>query len=383
MTSEPRRPPALRSPLAALALLGLLAPGCSRPEAAPAPAPVPVRVATVERRDVPIEVDAIGTVTPVSQVTVRSRVEGAVASVAVREGQQVEPGDLLFTLDPRPFEAALAQARANLARARAQAEKSRADLARQSKLLAAGVVSRQAYDSFRTQSRADAKVVDADEAAVRASKLDLGYTRILAPIRGRAGSLLVHEGDAVKANETALIELNQIAPIDVRFTVPETELPAIQAAIAAGAVPVHARPGGSAAPAAAGTLHFVDNTVDPATGTIALKARFDNEDLHLWPGQFVDVVVRLGERRNATVVPEQAVQPGQDGPIAFVVDPHDHAQVRKVGVDFSRGGETVVTRGLEPGERVVVDGQLRLHPDAVVQVEEGPAELARAPDAHS
>jgi multidrug efflux system membrane fusion protein len=374
MPSAPH--PALLPRPAWYAVLALLLAGCSRSGAPPAPPPVPVRVATVERRDMPVDVDAIGTVVPVAYVTVRSRVDGTIAAALVRDGQDVEAGTPLFELDSRPLEAALAQSRANLQRARSQADHSRADAERQEKLLAAGVTSREAYDTAQTQARVDAQAADAGEAAVRTAELDLGYAHIRAPIPGRAGSLLVHEGDVVKANETALIEINQLTPIDVRFTVPEQRLPAVQAALAAGPVPVTAQPGGSDQPPAQGELHFVDNAVDTTTGTIALKARFANQGHRLWPGQFVDVVMQVGQRPDAIVVPEQAIQAGQDGPIAFVIDAHDHAQLRSVGVDFSRGGRTVVTSGLAPGERVVIDGQIRLSPDAPVRVEKGPAEVA-------
>jgi multidrug efflux system membrane fusion protein len=295
----------------------------------------------------------------------------------------VRPGDLLFTIDPRPFEAALAQAQANLARDRAQAQRSRVDAERQTKLFSEGVASQQVVDTVRTQASVDAGAVRAGEAQVRKAELDLEYTRIEAPIGGRIGSLLVHEGDVVKANDTTLVTLNQIAPIDVRFTVPEQQLPAVQAALAAGPVPVSARPGGSSEPPERGELGFVDNAVDRTTGTIALKARFDNADRHLWPGQYVDVVMQIGTRENAVVVPEQAVQAGQDGSLVFVVGADGKAQVRQVRVDLTRRGTTVIAEGVAPGERVVVDGQLRLSPGSAVTIEQTPPRVAGEADGRS
>jgi multidrug efflux system membrane fusion protein len=342
-----------------------------------------VRIALAERRSVPVELDAIGTVTPVADVAVKSQIEGKIAQVHFREGQEVKPGDALFTIDPRSFEAALAQAQANLTRDRAQAERSRVDAERQAKLFAQGVASQQVVDTVRTQANVDAGAVRAGEAAVRGAELDLEHTRIDAPIGGRVGSLLVHEGDVVKANDTELVALNQIAPIDVRFTVPEQQLPAVQAALAAGAVPVAARPGGSAGAPETGQLVFVDNAVDRTTGTIALKARFENAERHLWPGQYVDVVMQIGTRADAVVVPEQAVQAGQDGALVFVIGADDKAQVRKVRVDLTHRGQSVIAEGIEPGDRVVVDGQLRLSPGAAVTVEEAPARVAGQPDGRS
>ena len=184
---------------------------------------------------------------------------------------------------------------------------------------------------------------------MRKAELDLEHTRIDAPIGGRIGGLLVHEGDVVKANETTLVTLNQIAPIDVRFTVPEQQLPAVQAALAAGTVPVTAHPGGSPEPPETGQLVFVDNAVDRTTGTIALKGRFENAQRHLWPGEYVDVVMQIGTRVDAVVVPERAVQAGQDGDIVFVVGADDKAQVRKVRVDLTHRGSTVIAEGIEPG----------------------------------
>lgn len=367
----------------ALAAALVAAAGCSREEGPPAGAPVHVRIAVAEPKTVPIELDAIGTVTPVADVIVKPQIEGSIAGIHFVEGQEVKPGDALFTIDPRPFEASVAQAQANLARDRAQAERSRVDAERQGKLLAEGIASQQVVDTFRTQASVAQGAVRAGEAVLRKAELDLEYTRIVAPIAGRLGSLLVHEGDVVKANETSLVTLNQIAPTDVRFTVPEQELPAVQQALAAGPIGVSAHPGGSADPPETGTLDFVDNSVDRTTGTIALKARFENSERRLWPGQYVDVVMRIGARIDAVVVPEQAVQAGQDGALVFVVDDQDRAQVRKVRVDFSRRGDSVIAEGVALGERVVIDGQLQLSPGVTVKVDPSPPRIAGQPDERS
>jgi multidrug efflux system membrane fusion protein len=359
----------------------LLPLACSRTEGPPPSPPVPVRVATVARRSVPIELDAIGTVTPVTDVEIKAQVEGPIAEIHVADGQQVAPGDLLFTIDPAPFEAALEQARAGLARSRAQAESSRTSSARQEKLFAEGVASKQVVDDARTRTSVDQGSVRAEEAAVHRAELDLEHTRIGAPIAGQLGVLLVHRGAMVKPDDTALVTIKQIAPIDVLFTVPEPRLPEVQAAFASGAVPVLARPGGSQGDPERGVLGFLDNEVDRSTGTIALKARFDNASRRLWPGQYVDVVMQVGERADAVVVPGQAVQAGQNGDLVFIVDEQDHAQVRPVKVDFARGGSAVVASGLNPGERVVVDGQLRLAPGAAVKIESEPANVAGQPAA--
>ena len=354
--------------------------GCSRSEGPPTPPPVPVRVAVAERRSVPIELDAIGIVTPVADVLVKPRIDGAIAKVHFVEGQEVKVGDPLFTIDPRPFEAALEQAKANLARDRAQSERSRVDTERQAQLFSQGATSQQTLDTFGTQARVAAGGERAGEATVRKAELDLEHTRIVAPIAGRLGTLLAHEGDVVKANETQLVTLNQIAPIDVRFTVPEQQLPDVQAALAAGPLRVSAHAGGSSAAPETGELVFIDNSIDRATGTIALKGRFENAERRLWPGQYVDVVLHVGERNDAIVVPDQAVQAGQDSQLVFVVDDQEKAQVRRVHVDFARGGSTVLLDGVTPGERVVTDGQLRLAPGAPVRIDAAPVPVAGQPE---
>jgi multidrug efflux system membrane fusion protein len=369
-----RTPPTL---LVALAVAGLFGAGCEKAEA-PKPPPPPVRVAVAAVKDMPIELRAVGIVDPVATVDVRSQIEGAVAKVHFKEGQEVQAGEPLFTIDPRPFEAALAQARANLTRDAAQAELARAQAERQAKLFQQGVASKQQFDTYRTQADVDAGAARAGEAAVRKAELDLEYTQIVAPMRGRTGTLGVHVGSVLSANSTVLVTVRQIAPIDVRFSVPEQQLPAVQEAMSQGSLRVTAHAEGSHDEPDVGRLVFVDNAVDRTTGTISLKGRFENDPPRLWPGQFVDVGLRLGERANAVVIPEHAVQPGQDGGLVYVIDDASKAQPRKVRVAFSRAGESVIEEGLAAGERVVVDGQLRLAPGIAVEIQNEGARTAEA-----
>jgi multidrug efflux system membrane fusion protein len=361
----------------ALSLVGLGLGGCEKAQV-PKPPPPPVRVATAEARTVPVELRAVGVVDPVSTVDVRSQIEGAIAKVHFVEGQEVAAGAPLFTIDPRPFEAALAQARANLARDQAQASLAQSEANRQGKLFNQGVASKQQLDTYAARSEADSGSARASEAAVRKAELDLEHARILAPLKGRTGSLNVHEGSVVKVNDTVLVTVRQIAPIDVRFSVPERDLPEVQKASAEGELRVTAHAEGSHDAPDVGRLVFVDNAVDRMTGTISLKGRFTNEPPRLWPGQFVDVVLRLGERENAVVVPDQAVQPGQGGDLVYVIDEALKAQPRKVRVAFSREGESVIEDGLVSGERVVIDGQLRLAPGMAVEVLDDAARVSGA-----
>jgi len=346
----------------------VLGPLACRQAPPPKPPPPPVRVAAAALKTVPIELSAVGIVDPVSTVEVKSQVEGSVAKVHFAEGQEVQAGDPLFTIDPRPFEAALAQARANLARDAAQASLARAEAERQAKLFNQGVASKQQFDTYRTRADVDAGAARAGEASVRKAELDLEHTLLRAPLRGRAGSLNVHEGSVAKPNDTVLVTLRQIAPIDVRFSIPEQQLPSVQKAMAEGALQVTAHAEGSPDAPEVGRLVFVDNTVDRTTGTISLKGRFANDAARLWPGQFVDVTLRLGQRESALVIPDHAVSPGQSGDLVYVIDESSNAQPRKVKVAFSRGGESVIDEGLAPGDRVVVDGQLRLAPGIAVEV---------------
>jgi len=389
--------------------------------------PVPVAVARVEQKAMPVQIQAIGTVEAYSVVSVRAQVGGELMGVHIKEGQDVRKGDLLFTIDPRTAEAALAQAEANLAKDRTVVQQARATLERdvarvaqaratlardvaQSKnaevqaeryrdLLKKDLISREQHDQYQTSAAAFAATVQADEADVRSAeetvrsdqaairsaeeivradqalvenfKVQLGYTTIRSPIDGRTGSLGLHQGNVVRAtgtNDSTLLTINQIQPIYVSFTVPQQQLPAIKRYMAEGTLKVQVLPSGDPKPVN-GTVTFIDNTVDTATGTIRLKATFANEEKRLWPGQFVNVALTLTTDPDAIVVPSQAVQTGQQGQLyVFVVKPDSTVDNRRISVQRTQGSETVVSKGLTQGEQVVTDGQPRLTPGAKVEI---------------
>jgi membrane fusion protein, multidrug efflux system len=333
---------------AAILAYGLLLAACSGDKGGPAAQPkaqqeaVPVTVGTVVRKTVPVEIEAVGKVEAVSTVEVLARVGGQLTGVHFTEGQEVRKGQLLFTLDPRPYQAAVAQAEAALARDRALAANSAADLRRYGDLVQKEYVTREQYDQIAANSASLEATVNADRAAVEAARLQLGYCQIHAPISGRTGSLLVHQGNLVKANDNQpLVVIHQIQPIYVSFAVGEQ-----------------------------GALSFVDNQIDQNTGTILLKATFPNDHRSLWPGQFTKVRMILAQQE-AVVVPSQAVQNGQQGQFVFVVKADQTVESRPVQVARTVGGDAVVTTGLAPGETVVTDGQLRLAPGVKVKTREG------------
>jgi multidrug efflux system membrane fusion protein len=334
-------------------------------------APVPVTAATVTQRDVPIELRAIGRVEPVSTVALKAQVEGQIANVHFHEGDRVKTGEMLFTIDPRPFEAALRQAEANLARDVAQAQNADADRVRKERLFKQGVVSVEEYDAAATQAAATHAVAEASHATVDNARLQLQYCYVRSPIDGRIGEILVHEGNVVKKNETTLAVINQLRPIDVAFTVPEQALPEVRARAADATLPVRAFIGPDRTHAVTGDLHFVNNTVDVATGTVLLKGRFANDDEALWPGQFVDVSLLLYTQPDAILVDSAAVQTGQRGAYAFVVKPDSTVEIRPLDLGQSVGSETIVTQGLAAGDRVVTEGQIRLATGMKVEVKGG------------
>jgi len=343
-------------------------PGARPPAAVPA-AGVPVTVAAVTREAVPIRLTAIGTVEPPSSISVRSRVGGELLHVHFREGADVKKGEPLFDIDPRPYEAALAEAEAALERDRVRAKNLAQDVERYADLVAKDYVTREQYDRIRTDAAAAQATVAADQAAVDNARLDLDYCSIRSPITGRTGSVLVHEGNLVKANDDKpLLVILQMEPIDVRFAVPQQHLAEIRARAAAGALETSAEIPGSGAPVERGKLSFVDNAVDTATGTIALKATFANRDRNLWPGQIVRVTLDLSLEENAVVAPAQAIQTGQQGDYVFVVGPDRTVESRPVVVTRVAGNRAVIGEGLEAGETVVTDGQLRLAPGSLVAI---------------
>jgi len=350
----------------------LLASACSSGEGRGGPPEAPVSAAAAETRDIPVEVRSIGTVEAWSTVEVTSRVGGQLVAVHVLEGEEVRKGEPLFTIDERPYRAALLQAEANLARDRSRAENARRDAERYAGLVEKDYVTKAQYDEKRSEADALEAAVRADEAAVENARLDLAYCRIASPIDGRTGSLLVHEGNLVKASgDKPLMVVHQVRPIRVAFTVPQGGLPELRRSVREEkALQVTAE--GDGGPWT-GALSFVDNAVDPATGTVTLKAEFPNADGSLWPGQFVDVGLILGTLKNAVVVPSQAVQMGQQGDFVFVVKGDSTVEVRPVVRGPDSNGFTALESGVREGETVVTDGHLRLFPGARVDVKSGGA----------
>ncbi len=336
------------------------------------PAAVPVTIGKVERQRVPVEIRAIGNVQAYSTVQVKAMVAGELTRVYFREGQDVRKGDLLFTIDARPFQAALQQAEATRARDIAQSQNAQTDAQRYAELVKSGVVAQQQYDQMRTQAQALSAVVQADDAAIENAKLQLSYTDIRSPIDGRTGNLLVYQGNIIKANDVPLVVINQIQPIYVAFSVPGQNLDDIKRHMARGRLRVQAMPQAGGGPTETGALTFVDNNIDIATGTIQLKGTFPNTDRALWPGEFVTAVLTL-TTEDAVVAPSAAVQNGQQGQYVFVVRPDLTVESRPVTVSRTIGTLSVIQKGLAPGDTVVTDGQLRLVPGAKISVSRGVA----------
>ncbi|HUL16053.1 MAG TPA: efflux RND transporter periplasmic adaptor subunit [Terriglobales bacterium] len=335
--------------------------GCTENAAPPPEVPVvPVMAAKAETKAMPIELHEIGTGEAYSTVSIESQVAGIVSAVHYVQGQYVKKGDLLVSLDDRPFAAALEVAEANLAKDRANAELASVQAERYEKLFQSGVVPKEQMDEELATAEADKAAVQADEAAVRTAKLNVSYCSIYAPIDGRTGSQLVYPGTVVKANDLpVLVVINRISPIYVDFSVPQQYLDQIKSYMAHERLQVHATASDNTA-AETGVLTFVNNTVDASTGTILLKGTFANSDRKVWPGEFVNVVLRLAEEENAVVVPSQAVMSGQNGDYLFVIKPDMTVDLRTVKVARTENGESVIAEGVKPGETVVTDGQLRL-----------------------
>lgn len=361
-----------RTALAIVLLASFLVPSCSSEKKKPAPPPVPVLAATVVEKTVPVELKAIANVEAYSTVSIKSRLAGQLVKVNFKEGQDVKEGDLLFVIDPRPYEAALKQAEANLERDKALANKARSDAARYTELIKKQFVSQQDYDQAKATAESLSATVIADQVAVQNAKLNLGYCYIKAPISGRTGSLIAQQGNMIKENaDTAMVVINQIQPIYVTFALPEQYLAEVRKYMAAEQIPVEAVIPRQEDNLETGMLTFINNTVDTSTGTIQCKATFANTHKRLWPGLFVNVVVKLATEPNAILVPSQAVQSSQEGQIVFVVKPDLTVEVRKVEVGRAINGDIIVTKGLKAGEQVVTDGQLRLVPGAKVQIKTG------------
>ena len=334
--------------------------------------PVPVMAAKALRKNVPVQIRVIGNIEAYNTVSIKAQINGAITRVHFREGDDVAKGAMLFTIDPRPFEAALRQAEATLAKDRAQAKLAREQARRYGSLLKDGIVTQDQYDQLAANADAYDAAIAADRAAEDNARIMLGYCSIRSPIDGRTGNQAVKAGNLVKANDVpVLVTINQITPIYVTFTVPEKELPQIKKYLAAGKLTVDAViPDDPKAPER-GTISFLDNSVDATTGTIKLKGTFANSGRRLWPGQFVNVVLTLTIIPDAVVIPTQAIQTGQQGQFVFVVKVDGSVDSRPVVSGETLDGETVISSGVNPGETVVTDGQLQLAPGARVVVKRG------------
>jgi len=336
---------------------------------------VPVTVSKAIAKSVPVQVEVIGNVEAYSNVSVRTQIAGEIERAYFTQGQDVKKGQLLFTLDRRPFQATLDQLEATLARDQAQLANARAQAERNEKLFQAGIISKDQYDTFRTTAQAQEATVRASQAAIENAKINLSYCSIYSPLDGRTGSYQVYPGNIAKVNDTVLVVINQVHPIFVTFAVPEQYLAEVKDYQARGPLAVEARIPNDPRPPSSGRLSFIDNAVDTATGTIKMRATFTNPDNRLWPGQFVNVVMRLTMQHNATVVPSQSVQTGPVGKYLFVVEPDAKGDLkgnlRPVVVGATVGGETVIEKGVAPGETVVTDGQLLLAPGSKVEIKKG------------
>jgi multidrug efflux system membrane fusion protein len=361
-------------------------------------AAVPVTVAKAVAKDVPVEIRVIGTVEPYSTVSIKPQVAGQLQTAHFHEGEFVRQGQLLFSIDPRTYEAqmrqieaniardeaAMRQAQANLSKDRSQEQYARSQAARYEQLAREGIFSKEQNEQMQASAKAAAEAVQADLAAIESAKAQMvanhaaldaqkvmvSYTKIYAPISGRTGAISVKAGNILVAAATELTTINQVQPVYVTFAVPEQNLGAIRQ-LAGQKLTVHATPEDGSGAQQSGAFAFFDNTVDSSTGTIRLKATFPNENRALWPGQFVRVVLELGRRANAVVTPNQAVQSSQDGPFIYVVKQDRTVEQRAVTPGERLDQEIVIEQGLRPGETVVVEGQLRLVPGARVQIRDG------------
>jgi multidrug efflux system membrane fusion protein len=360
--------------VAAVLMLLMVVSGCggAKQTQRGAPPAVPVTVAEVEQRTMPITIRAIGNVEAIETVAIKARIGGALLRIQFREGDTVRRGDVLFVIDSRPYEAALAQAEAVLARDQALLAKAETDITRYEGLVKQEYVTKEQYDQIIADAAALRAAVAADQAAVETAKLNVDYCSITAPVTGRTGNLNVKMGNLIKANDdNAMVIINQTSPIYGTFSIPAQQLPAVLSHRSAGISVLATLPGDAAEPAT-GTLTFVDNAVDTTTSTILLKATFSNRDERLWPGQFVDVTAILGEEPERVVCPASAVQAGQQGQHVFVVTSDNSVELRPVQVNRMDESVAVIDEGLSAGEIVVTDGQLRLVPGSVVEIKKAP-----------
>jgi membrane fusion protein, multidrug efflux system len=332
--------------------------------------PVPVLAARAVHKDFPLEILAIGNVESYATVAIKARVTGELHKVHFREGQDVAKGDLLFTIDPRPLEAALREARARLEKDKSLAAKAEADNRRYENLVEGGFISREQFDQVRSNLSSLQATVTGDEAVVENARIQLGYTAIYSPLSGRTGTILIDQGNMIKANDDnkSLVVIEQVQPIYVSFSVPEAYLSQIMENMKNKDLVVNVLPDGSKSGPEKGRLTFVDNSVDSKTGTIRLKGTFENPARRLWPGQFVNVALTLGSLQNVVTVPSQAVQTGESGLFVFIITPENTVQLKPVKTGRSYGGETIIESGIMAGEQIVTDGHLRLTPGAPVEI---------------
>jgi membrane fusion protein, multidrug efflux system len=352
-------------------LLGPTAPAVAADKpAAPAPGPgVPVTAGTVAVADVPVLLHAIGSVQAYNMVTIKSRVDGQIVGISFTEGQDVKAGTPLIQIDPRPYQAALEQAEASKLKDESQLANAQQDLARWAELVGQGYKSRQTYDQTKAQVDQLKAAIKGDEAQINLARLNLGYATIRAPIDGRLGAKLVDVGNMVRATEAAgLVTVAQLKPIFVTFTLPQEHQHKLREKQARAPLEVQAYGEDNKTPLATGKLTLIDNVIEQATGTIRLKATFDNADERLWPGEFINVRVVLNMRRGVPTVPAQTVQEGPTGHYAYVIKDDDTVERRPVEVASVQDGIAVIAKGLTAGEKVVVEGQYRLTQGARVKV---------------
>jgi multidrug efflux system membrane fusion protein len=339
------------------------------------PPPVPVVVAAADQRTVPIRLRAIGNVEAFQTVSIKARVDGQIVEVKFREGQAVTKGEVLFRIDPRPYQSTLRQAEANALRDAAARDQARSQAKRYQELLDKNFISKEAYAQIRTNAETAEATAKASRAALENARLNLEYCTISSPLDGFVGKVLLQAGNLVKANDVAsLVIINQVKPIYVNFAVPEQVLPEVRKHMASGPLTVDVVPPDAGTERIGGRLIFVDNAVDPSTGTIRLRAEFANTEAALWPGQFVNVSVRLYEQADAITIPSTAVQTGPEGQYVYVIGPDSLAEIRKVTVQRADTDFAIIATGLAKGERVVTRGQLRLGPKTRVQIAKPAAE---------
>jgi len=370
----------MRARILYAAIAGVVIAACSKPPAQQSP-PVPVQTAAVSRVSAPLTIEANGVVEPLQTVSIAAQVGGNLEAVEFNEGADVQAGQVLFKIDPRPFEAALRQAEATLARDTAQAQNAARDAERYKALVEKDYVTKSQADQAAAAAAGAQATVQSDRAAVDNARVNLGYTTIRSPISGRTGRLLVKAGNLVRPNSDPLVVINQLRPILVRFPVVQRDFPALQRRNLRGPIPVRVVTADSGRVAEAGTLAMLDNAVDSLTGTVTAKARFQNQTNSLWPGEYVRVSVELQVDPNVVAVPTRAVLAGQQGNYVFVIGNDKRAIVRQVSVGRAVGDLTTVDKGLEAGEQVVVDGQSRLTPNARVDAKPVPVSAGRTTQA--